>query len=170
MNGKKNKAAQDCAILLAEVFGELNIPCYIMGFSYDWGVPTHRHYVNWANRKTDRYKLLGLKASGCNFDSFSIRYAGGLLKRRKEEHKLLIVLSDGTPTSGESCTEPYLDTVLAVKDVRKFANVLGIGMCIDDNSLPWFYKFYGHDFTDVQDVSQLCALFAQKVKDVIKKW
>jgi hypothetical protein len=88
---------------LAEVFGKLDIPLYVFGFTTTnnrsgYENPLHFNYINWSNRPENRIVMYDrIVDLYNNFDGYSIRYAAELLKKRNSTDKLLIVLSDGQP-------------------------------------------------------------------------
>ena len=171
--GGYNKAtnARIAAIGLAEVFNNLHIPISVIGFSADQcdADVVHYHYLNGKNTKRDRYKLLGITARANNFDGYSIRYAGKILKKKSAEHKLLIVVSDGSPAAYayDRC-DGVMDTCLAIKEVSKCASVLGVLL---GNGNPATHKrMYGYNFMHIQKPQELFTGLGNLVKRVIKGW
>lgn len=173
MGGKKSEAARNTCIAFAEVFAKLKMPVYIMGFTtgdngYD---AVHYHYLTWLNTKTERIKLLNIKGRNCNFDSYSIRYGYEILKKKNTKHKVMIVISDGTPSAENYCTlcvNGVTDTKDVIREAKKVASVLGVavGNCDADA----IHYIYGNDFIHINNVDELFAKVSKKLKQIIKSW
>lgn len=172
MSGTKIDCAKETAIALAETFGNLKIPIYIMGFTADYRGKDayHYHYVKWNNSPQNRYALTKIKAREDNFDGYSIRYAGEKLKKRSETHKLLIVLSDGRPAcySYRNYEDGYNDTKNAIREVRKYASVLGIAIGNNDTNI--LFKMYGKNFIHVSNTNEMFTKISNGIKEVVKSW
>lgn len=166
MGGEKTRAAMETCIILAETFSRLNIPVSIFGFTTGNNTDvTHRHYVSWKNTLKERESLLGMSSYNCNFDGYSIRFGGELLKKKSAKHKLLIVISDGAPSYGP---DPIADTCDAVRDVRKFASVLGISVMNYDAEI--LQTFYGKDFIHIDRSEELFASLTGRLKQIVRTW
>lgn len=173
MNGTRIERAKEAAINFAEIFGQLGIPTYILGFTADvHGYPEaiHRHYTTWDNKKEDRTRLTTIVASSNNFDGYSIRYSSKLLGLRKETHKILIVISDGQPacTAYSSGISGYSDTSDAIREARtKDQIVLGVAIGADQKILK---EMYGNDFIFITTGEDLFSGIMNKFTDMVKKW
>lgn len=170
MRGPKVQVAKLTAILLAEVFAKVGITVKIIGFTDDGGHPLHYHYVSWKNTAQDRLKLLNISARLDNFDGYSIRYCGELLKKRSETHKMLIVVSDGAPVTDAYSTygEGVADTRNAVREVSRLAKVFGVLIgCTDAET---HHIMYGNDLLHINDINELPQRLAKKISTTIKNW
>lgn len=165
MSGSKIVVAQSAAIALAEVFGNLNIPLYVFGFTADIAGfdANHFHYINWSNRKSERLRLLGIQAHSNNFDGYSIRYAAELLKRKDADKKLLLVISDGNPAANAYRYIPGLqDVQLAVNEANRVATTIGILL---GNLNPKYHRqMYGYNFIHCANVQELFPQLAKTIK------
>lgn len=170
MRGSKTKVARKAAVMLAEVFGRLNIPIKIVGFTEHQNTVQHYHYLTWRNNIQERTKLLNITDRLNNFDGYSIRYCSELLNKRPEEHKLMIVISDGWPaaTYYTEHNEGIVDVRNAVQQASKQAQVLGI--LIGDEEPESHLFMYGKNFLHITDIQALPNLLAQKVKRMVKEW
>lgn len=84
---------------LVEGCSKLEIPCYVMGYSFENGIKNHNHYVTWDNSEEKQTSLVNLKKSEGCFDGYSIRYfVDNIVSSRTEEHKIVMVISGGLPT------------------------------------------------------------------------
>lgn len=165
MGKHKMDSARRCVVGLAEVFANLKIPIYVFGFSADESVDVdgkgkmtypavHYHFINWSNRKSERVRLLSMKARCNNFDGYSIRYGGELLRKVSAENKLLIVISDGIPLcNAYDRINGIIDTKLAVKEASKYATVVGV--LLESTRVNVHREMYGYNFIDCQNSRDL---------------
>ena len=170
MYGQKATIARETAIILAESFATLQIPCYIMGFTTGSRCDAlHHHYVSWKNQKEERIALAGISANNSNFDGYSIRNATQILKRRNAEHKLLFIISDGYPACSKyrSMSEGVADTAEAIQEAKKTAMVLGIG--IGDCQPEILKHMYKGSFVHAQKVDGLANVLTRNLKTMLKK-
>lgn len=171
MMGTKTKCAMKCAIGLAEVFNNLKIPVAVMGFTADTlnSDVVHYHYMHFRNTLDDRIKLLNITDRCNNFDGYSIRYATETLKKRREEHKLLIIISDGCPACRYySYAGGISDTTQAIKEAAKVADVIGVA--IDQGAVDVLRSMYKQHFVQCTKVEQLFDNLGSVIKDKIKGW
>lgn len=179
MINMKDAFARNCTIALAEIFSKLGIPIKIIGFTadsdeYDHADAVHFHYVNWqCTSVQERAKLMSIKARDDNFDGYSIRYATEVLKRRKERHKLMVVISDGQPAAFAYGTygnkAGVLDTTNAIADARKSGiDVVGIGVGDADTAI--LFKMYQDDFVQCSNPADLFRLLTDKLIAKIRRW
>ena len=170
MSGEKSETARNTAIMLAEAFAKLHVPLKVIGFTEGFGSVEHFHYLSWKNNPQERQKLLNITARMGNFDGYAIRYGSDLLNKRKEEHKLMIVVSDGYPASRyySSFEEGVNDTRNAVQHASKKAKVLGI--LIGNESPEQHQYMYGINLLHITEVEQLPSLLAQRIKRIVKGW
>lgn len=171
MNGEKDSAAKLTAIILSEVFAYFKIPVYCMSFQHIRTVDAfHTHMVRWKNTRSERISLLTVAPAGSNFDSYSIRHATALLKRRNERHKLLCVISDGLPSHFFSGPEGIRQNKMAIDDARYLGiDVFGAG--IGRVSKQDFESMYGKDFfINIESPENLADQMAGLVRKVVKGW
>lgn len=171
MSGSRAEAAKQCAISLAETLNNCKVPCYIIGFTADTSGSdaVHNHYISWRNSKSDRLRLLDITARANNFDGYSIRYAGEVLKKHNSEHKLMIVISDGQPAcSAYWGTDGIADTKDAIREVRKYASVLGVA--IGNSDTEELHYMYGKDFIHISRVDELFTGISKKISRIVREW
>ena len=165
----KDLAARYCCIALSEVFANLNIPVYIIGFTADTQRHdiVHNHYITWKNTHNERLKLLNITARANNCDGYSIRYATEVIKKNKSENKLLIVLSDGQPAAS-GYYDGVHDTKQAIKDAKKQTSVLGVA--IGNSDTETIHYMYEKDFLNVSTVDDLFAGLSRQLQKLMKNW
>lgn len=168
-SGNKATSARECCIALSEVFANLNIPVYVIGFTADTRGHdiVHNHYVTWKNTHNERLKLLNITARANNCDGYSIRYATEVLKKSKSENKLLIVLSDGQPAAS-GYYDGVADTKQAIRDARKHTNVLGVAIGNSDTNT--IFHMYEKDFLHVGKIDDLFFGLSKKLQKMMKNW
>lgn len=165
----KDMAARYCCIALSEVFANLNIPVYIIGFTADtqgYDI-VHNHYITWKNTHNERLKLLNITARANNCDGYSVRYATEVIKKNKSENKLLIVLSDGQPAA-HSYYDGVPDTKQAIKDAKKQTSVLGVA--IGNSDTETIHYMYEKDFLNISNVDDLFAGLSRQLQKMMKSW
>ena len=169
MRGEKEQIARESAVVLAETFAALKIPCYIMGFTTGQRYhAVHHHYVSWNNTPNERIALAGIHAEAANFDGYSIRNATSILRKRTAEHKILFVLSDGYPACSKYRTleEGIADTTNAIIEAKKAATVLGIGI---GDCMPEILKhMYQGAFVHTETINTLSTL-TNNLKIILKR-
>lgn len=170
--GRRSRCAMECAVGLAEVFFRLKIPTKVIGFTADTDHcdVVHYHYMHWLNTLNERANLMHITARSNNFDGYSIRYAAKMLEKRKEEHKLLIIISDGQPACYyyRNLQSGFIDTCDAIKEATKVADVIGVGIGKDTlNVLP---DMYGKDFVHVLKPEDLFSRIGAVIQEKIKRW
>lgn len=165
----KDKAARYCCIALSEVFANLNIPVYIIGFTADTQGHdiVHNHYITWKNTHNERLKLLNITARANNCDGYSVRYATEVIKKSKSENKLLIVLSDGQPAA-HCYYDGVHDTKQAIKEAKKHSSVLGVA--IGNSDTETIHYMYEKDFLNVTTVDDLFSGLARQLQKLMKNW
>jgi len=168
--------ARLAAIGLAEALASVGCPLYVMGFTADQnsnGAANHQHYVKWKNIRRERVKLADMRPRANNFDSYSIRTAAEMLKKRSETHKMLIVISDGTPMCsaydrGYRSDIGAEDTKLAIKDAEKVCSVFGV---LVGNQDPKVHEYmYGNNLMHIKKPEELFSGISKQLRKIIKGW
>ena len=107
-----------------------------------------------------------------NIDGEALRWAFNKMNKRKEERKILMVISDGAPVDDSTLSANYSDYLEndlknTVTSIEKFSNIelLAIGIGHD---VSRYYK-KAVKITDVQDlgdvmINELTELFSNKKK------
>lgn len=164
---QRYQVARETAIAFAEIFNQLKIPVYIMGFSADEGHydTTHYHYVTWKNSKFDRYSLLNISNRSDNRDGASIRYLTKILHKKQAKNKLLIVISDGAPAAYKY-SNGDADTAKAVREASSKFPVLGVS--IGNSNEETLAGFYKQNFLIVKEGDDLFLSLASKLKKMLK--
>ena len=173
MGGSKLYMAMTAAIIFGKVLDALKIPTEILGFStegyssprivnpltgdqFGRTIPL-RHYVfknfqermNWV--VSGRVEtMLGRGGYTChNVDGEGVEWAGKRLMARKEQKKVMIVMSDGQPEDGNGSGRLHNHLIRTVKELKKKGVIL-IGVGIMTSSVKSFYD----DFVVLNDINE----------------
>lgn len=171
MQGNKELQAKLAATVLCEAFAALKIPVYCMGFQHIHGFDAYQtHFVRWKNTTEERLSILSAVPGGNNFDSYSIRYATEVLRKRTEKHKLMCVISDGLPSHYFTGEDGIRENTAAIQDARTSgAEVFGIA--VGAGSTGTFTRMYGEDhFISILQPNDLADQAADLIRTVVKGW
>lgn len=165
MNGRNRDRATETAILMEDCLRRLDIPLLVVGHNSHNNDCTIKSYVDFdTNDGNDKYRLAGIGASGCNCDGGVIKYVSEKLMKRPEQIKVIIVISDGSPTriSFFSNENPVTDTMLAIKEARR-KGIRVFGSVVDDYENV--REIYGKDFSfDCREDESLSKEFQKLIK------
>ena len=124
MSGENLDNSIKACTVLQEVSMALKIPITILGFQD--GGRNHVQIFHFTNRELKgRYTHTGvvkMNASGGTPLNPALKYLPRLLRRQKEEDKLVIVITDGAPNS------PPEECAASVKQIEKYAKVYGLAI------------------------------------------
>lgn len=166
--------ARAAAITLYKMCEELNIPIAIYGDSadekYKNGEDVSMYcYCDFTHKfKTDKYRLMGIKARFNNRDGASIRFISDRLMSQPAETKLMIILSDGQPhAKGYSRKAGEQDLANIVKEYSKQGvTFLAAAIGSDKEDIK---RIYGADkFLDITDLKMLPTTLATIVRKKIR--
>lgn len=168
MYGDRINTAKVSCILMKMVSDELNIPIEIIGDTEDNTVELYPYCTFDSKDGNDKYRLISMTDRWSNRDGYAIRYCYKRLKKRKEKHKLLIIISDGMPAGnnyyGEAANNDL--RVLTRQIKREGTAVIAFGFGADAQSLS---SIYGKSFICYEDLSKVPKAFAKALKEQILK-
>lgn len=176
-----NVAAQGFIISQALTLAE--IPNRVMSFSSYLDYTILRRYRDYESPQSDNRNIFEYYAAGNNRDGLAIRAVTSDLFRRPEEHKILIVLSDGKPNDikiaktstirGETSykgMKAIKDTALEVRKARK-NGALVLGVFTGKEEDLFAEKFiYGKDFIYTRDVDRFADIVGVYLKRIIQNY
>lgn len=182
MGGSKIHNAKLTAIALGEALKSLEIPFEVTGFFSEYdrkvassGVKPDSRY----NRTTEALRLHVFKDFGAqsmtgmeklfvgsqNPDGECVAWAAKRLANRKEKRKILIVLSDGMPATGDgSGSRLNADLKSKVEKIQK-SGIECIGIGIQSDAVSRFYK----DHVVLGNVKELPKTVLTKLSSLITK-
>lgn len=166
MYGDRIDTARVSCVLLKTVADELGIPIEIIGDTEDEIVELYPYCTYESTDGNDKYRLVSMTDRWGNRDGYAIRYCYKRLKRRKEKHKLLVIISDGMPAAdnyvGEAANNDL--RVLTRQIKRDGTAVIAFGFGSDAQSLS---SIYGKSFVCYEDLSKVPKAFAKVLKEQI---
>lgn len=153
------------AYIISEALSNVQIPHRVMGFCTFWDYTVMRRFREYDEGREANERIFEFYGSSNNRDGLAIRAAALGLSERTEEHKILIVLSDGRPNDiivnrpNSRNPEPYFGDY-AVKDtafeVRKLRNlgtaVLGV-FAGEEQDLQAERRIFGKDFAYIRNIA-----------------
>lgn len=170
---KKTVMVKQCCTLLQEAFSKFKVSFKVVDFTSCGGSDAqYKHYGSWKNTMDDRKSITGYETHGGTFLGHAIRYGGNLLKRRPEQHKIFIIITDGDPEYQlyKNRNDGMNDCRAAVKDIRKFAEVIGIGVYGDDTEREKFEFVFQDSFVSFKDMSTLVKELPKKIKKILRNY
>lgn len=153
------------AYILSEALSIANVPHRVMSFCTFWDYTILHRFREYEDDRSANENIFEYNTSSNNRDGLAIEAAGYELLNREEEHKILIVLSDGRPYDvilnrpNARNPQPYQgkyaisDTAFEVRKLRsKGVCVLGV-FAGEEKDLPAEKKIFGKDFAYIRDVA-----------------
>ena len=153
------------AYILREALSIANVPHRVMSFCTFWDYTILHRFREYEDDRSANENIFEYNTSSNNRDGLAIKAAGYELLNREEEHKILIVLSDGRPYDvilnrpNARNPQPYQgkyaisDTAFEVRKLRsKGVCVLGV-FAGEEKDLPAEKKIFGKDFAYIRDVA-----------------
>lgn len=183
MSGKMH-TAKLATIAIAEALKALDIPFEVTGF-YSASDSKVREFASSVkdkerfNRTGERLELHVFKDFNChnlsgieklfvgseNPDGECVKWAATRLAMRKEKRKILIVLSDGAPSTGDSSSSILRsDLKNRVAKIEK-SGIETVGIGIQTDAVKSFYK----NFVVISDIQNLPTEAMKKLSSIIAK-
>ena len=167
MCGRKLESAIKTAILLEQFADNLGIPLMVAGHDV-WHRVNLRIFSDFVSATTqaDKYSLAGITDGGCNRDGLPIRLCCEMLEQRPERVRLMVIISDGSPSdddySGEEARKDISDTVNHFR--RKGLTIYGAA--IDDDK-DVIQDIYGKGFLSIDNLDLLPKTLVRLVRQNI---
>lgn len=169
----KMEDTKKAIVLFHEVLKKLKIPHNIIGFWEEanlLGENKQKNYFHEIHTLDDSLyekngpKIMQLQAEEDNRDGFSIRILTEQMQTRREEHKFLLVFTDGEPAAENYTDQGIVDTNIAVRLARK-QGIYVVGIFIADGEVSerdeqMMRNIYGKDYLIVPTVQDLPELFS----------
>ena len=161
------------AYILSEALSITNVPHRVMSFCTFWDYTILHRFREYEDDRSANENIFEYNTSSNNRDGLAIKAAGYELLNREEEHKILIVLSDGRPYDvilnrpNARNPQPYQgkyaisDTAFEVRKLRsKGVCVLGV-FAGEEKDLPAEKKIFGKDFAYIRDVAGFSGILGR---------
>lgn len=169
MCGTKIYKATVASMLLEDFCRNLNIPFSVTGHSTSYGGVELYDYIDFGERnKSARERLINISSGGCNRDGYAIRYVVNKLLKRKEETKLLFVISDGLPNDYDYGTKELIADLKDMKKKNQSNGIVIVPLCIEKGCFSELKAIYGSSLVDATDLKKfpitLNSILAKELK------
>lgn len=168
------------AYIIAQALSMAGIPCRVSSFNNLFDYTILKHYRDFGDGQAKNKNIFYYIAEGSNRDGLAIATVGKMLEERQEEHKILIVLSDGKPNDERVTANASLSTsntkaytgILAIEDTARRVRALrakGIAVLgvftgkYEDLAVE--QKIFGRDFAYISKIdrfSDIVAIYLKK--------
>lgn len=168
MYGYKLESALRAAAIIKNFCNELKIPTMVFGHSSSYPTMDIYRFCEFDGSEDEIYTLAAGNAHCGTRDGAALLYAVNKLKDRREEKKIIFIISDGSPCDyGYSGTTAYKD----IQGIIKSAYAYGISFfaaAIDEDKES-IAKIYGEDrFVDISNLDDLPSKMAYVLKRALK--
>ena len=172
MYGDRVTYARAAAIILQDFCVSLGIPVMIYGHSTSYGgkgedVALYAYAEFETYDSSDKYRLMDVQARSNNRDGAALRFVAERLSERREEVKMLIVVSDGQPAANGYIGTAAEEDLRGIKQEYKRKGILFIAAAIGDDKEN-IERIYGESFLDITDLKELPAKLTAIVKRHIR--
>lgn len=158
------------AYIIMEALSRVGIPHRVMSFCTFWDHTILQRFREYDEDASANERIFSFTTSSNNRDGLAIRAASLGLLEREEEHKIMIILSDGRPYDvilnrpHVRNPQPYQgeyavkDTGLEVRRLRNYGiSVLGVFVG-EEKELEAEKKIFGKDFAYIRDISNFSKI------------
>ena len=161
-------SARATAIILYDFCQALNIPIIVYGHSTGYGSVELFSYAEFdAIDRDDRYRMMDISARGSNRDGAALRFVAEQLAKRREDVRILILVSDGQPSdSGYYGSEAEAD-LRGIRQEYQRKGLLFVAAAIGEDKAN-IQRIYGESFLDITDLNKLPVALAEVVKRHIR--
>jgi nitric oxide reductase activation protein len=169
------------AYILAEALCNAGIPNRVMSYCTFWDYTILHRLRRYEDDASVNQNIFEYITSSNNRDGLAIKAAGYDLLNREEEHKILIILSDGRPYDvvvnrpNARNPQPYQgkyaiqDTALEVRRLRsEDVCVLGV-FAGEEKDLAAEKKIFGKDFAYIRDISGFSGIVGRYLLRQLEK-
>lgn len=169
MSGNRMNAAMKATMLLYDYAERVHVPVAVYGHNV-----TVRGRVNLfvysdflKGDKRDAYRLAKLSTGGRNRDGAALEVVAGMLDKRPEKTKLLIIISDGKPNDAEYGGNSAAKDIAQIVAKNRRRGIEIIAAAIGDDK-PCLKEIYGDGFLDITDLSTFPKAMVKLVKKRLK--
>ena len=161
--------AREAAIIIHDFCRNLHIPVIVYGHSSSGKDVDLFSYAEFDSLDgNDAYRIMDMASRGCNRDGAALRYVAERLAPRPEQTKLLILVSDGQPSSsGYSGTEAEADLRGIKREYSRKGITMFAAAIVEDK--PNIQRIYGDGFLDITNLNELPTKMTKLISSYIKK-
>lgn len=160
--------ARAAAVILYDFCQALDIPVMVYGHSTGGtGVDLYSYAEFDAIDHDDKYRMMDISSRGSNRDGAALRYVAEQLSKRREDIRILILVSDGQPAHhGYYGTEAEAD-LRGIRQEYQRKGLLFIAAAIGDDKEN-IQRIYGESYLDITDLNKLPVSLTEVVKRHIR--
>ena len=154
MKGERLNKAKLAGSIIYDFCKKANIPICIYGHNeyYDEELKSVAEFNSKDGK--DKFRIMNLRATGCNRDGMALRFVCNHLEKRNEERKILIIISDGRPNGyGYQGKIGIEDTKKAALEIKK-KNISLIAAAIGDDR-DCLKQIYGNSFLNISNLKTM---------------
>ena len=159
--------ARAAAIILYDFCKALNIPVMVYGHSTGSGVDLYSYAEFEAIDRDDCYRLMDISSRGSNRDGAALRFVAEQLSKRREDIRILILVSDGQPADTGYYGTAAEEDLRGIKQEYARKGILFIAAAIG-NDKENIERIYGDSFLDITDLNKLPVALTSVVKRHIR--
>ena len=169
------------AYILSEALSNVGIPHRVMSFCTFWDYTILHEFRDYDAERKENSNIFEYVTSSNNRDGLAIKAVGGGLLDREEEHKILIVLSDGKPYDvilnrpNARNPKPY-EGNYAVSDTGfEVHRLRSQGVCVlgvfagEEKDLAAEKKIFGKDFAYIRKISGFSPVVGRYLMKQLEK-
>lgn len=170
--GMSVQRVKQTLVVLLDALRDFDVKVKVVGFTTH-GEVTYYHYGNrqWKNDPALVRTCMNMNASGGTFLGHALRYTGAMLKNRPESHKMYVCITDGDPSYYlyENRSQGLNDCRQAVNEVRKYADVIGIGVYSDEEEEAAFRYVFRDACVSMNTLDGLSKELPRRMKKILSK-
>lgn len=179
--GRQNLVAIQ-AYIIAEALSMARISCRVSSFNNLFDYTILKQYRDFNDSEAQNKRIFSYLAEGSNRDGLAISLIGKLLADRPEEHKVLIVLSDGKPNDervtgagslSSSNTAAYIGDAAVEDTAQKVRSLRARGIAVlgvftgEYQDLLAEQKIFGRDFAYISNIERFSDIVGVYLKKQI---
>ncbi len=175
MLDKRMEQARLCALCLYEFCRSAGIPILVYGHHTDRKyrrVQDETVYLHslaeFDSDYKDKYRIVGMRAGGCNRDGAAIIYVGEKLAKRPEKIKLLFLISDGFPNATYYNGQKAEEDLVKIKEKLEKKRITMLTAAIGEDKEA-IQRIYREGFLDISDLEQLPYLLPRQILKYIRR-
>ena len=162
--------AKKTALLLHDFCFHLQIPIMIVGHTETYDTSKVELYSYADFEKPDyknQYRLMDITARENNRDGGALKFVGQRLLRRREQNKMLIIISDGQPAASGYVGLLAGEDLKRQKQELERRGVMVFAAAIGEDK-PFIKQCYGEGFLDISSLEKLPMLLVSLIKKNIR--
>ncbi|MBB6452320.1 nitric oxide reductase activation protein [Salirhabdus euzebyi] len=174
----KMDKTKEAVVLFHETLKEMNIRHAVTGFWEDGIESDEKYQPNYflpvisfvdSLKKQSGEKIMQLQPEEDNRDGFAIRYISEALSKQGEQHKFLIVLTDGKPAAFDYYQNGVMDTKEAIQETKN-KGIHTIGVQIGSQSQEqekMMEAMYNNKYMMVENMDSFVSQFSFLLKTLL---